>query len=94
MEASRLAGTLLSVYEQEGLPVTLCSGSTARNRKVLHYRFGVPPECADLDRMHNWVTTNPAEWKFIFGYATGPQACAQRIVTNLSPPLTRPSTSQ
>jgi hypothetical protein len=49
----------------------LCSWITAfAYDRALHYRFGAPPECADPDQMHDWVTTHPMEWTLIFRYAT------------------------
>jgi hypothetical protein len=48
----------------------ICSWITAfAYEKVLHYHFGVPPECADPDQMHDWVTTHPSEWTLIFRFA-------------------------
>jgi hypothetical protein len=45
----------------------LCSDITANAYdKVLHYRFGVPPDCADPDQIHDWVKANPDEWVQVF----------------------------
>ena len=38
----------------------ICSWITAfAYDRALHYRFGVPPECADPDQMHDWVKAHP-----------------------------------
>jgi hypothetical protein len=48
----------------------LCSWITAfAYDRGLNYRFGVPPECADPDQMHDWVKAHPSEWTLIFRYA-------------------------
>lgn len=48
----------------------LCSWITAfAYERALHYRFGVSPECADPDQMHDWVKSHPGEWALIFRYA-------------------------
>jgi hypothetical protein len=48
----------------------LCSWITAfAYARVLDYRFGVPPECADPDQMHDWVKAHPKEWTLILRYA-------------------------
>lgn len=48
-----------------GYPV--CSGVTAiAYEKALGYRFGVPPQCADPDQIHDWVKAHPAEWVRVF----------------------------
>jgi hypothetical protein len=48
----------------------ICSWITAfAYERALHYRFGVPPECADPDQMHDWVKAHPREWTLIFRYA-------------------------
>ena len=45
----------------------VCSGITAFvYDRALHYRFGVEPECADPDHIHDWVTSHPDEWERIF----------------------------
>ncbi len=47
----------------------ICSWITAfAYDRVLHYRFGVPPECADPDQMNDWVKAHPGEWTLIFRY--------------------------
>jgi len=49
----------------------ICSWITAyAYDRVLHYRFGVPPECADPDQMYDWVKAHPREWTLIFRYST------------------------
>jgi len=49
----------------------ICSWITAfAYDRALHYRFGVPPECADPDLMHDWVKAHPGEWTLIFHYPT------------------------
>jgi hypothetical protein len=48
----------------------ICSWITAfAYERALHYSFGVPPECADPDQMHDWVKAHPGEWTLIFRYA-------------------------
>jgi hypothetical protein len=45
----------------------VCSGVTAFvYDKALHYRFGVEPECADPDHIHDWVVAHPEEWERVF----------------------------
>ena len=45
----------------------VCSGMTASvYDKALHYRFGVDPECADPDQIHDWVRSHPDEWVRVF----------------------------
>ncbi len=45
----------------------ICSWITAfAYDRALHYHFGVPPECADPDQIHDWVTAHPAEWGQIY----------------------------
>lgn len=45
----------------------ICSWITAFSYDTaLHYRFGVPPECADPDAIDDWVNTHPGEWERIF----------------------------
>jgi hypothetical protein len=57
----------------------VCSGiTTAVYDTVLHYRFGVDPECADPDQIHDWVSSHPDEWVCIFRRAPEPQARAHR----------------
>jgi hypothetical protein len=49
----------------------ICSWITAfAYERALHYRFGVPPEYADPDQMHDWVKIHPREWTLIYRYAT------------------------
>jgi hypothetical protein len=41
----------------------VCSGITATvYARVLHYRFGAPPQCADPDQISDWVRAHPGEW--------------------------------
>jgi hypothetical protein len=48
-----------------GYPV--CSEITAITYdRALHYRFGVPPECADPDHIHDWLRSHPEEWVRVF----------------------------
>ena len=45
----------------------LCSWITAFSYdRALHYRFGVPPECADPDQIGDWVSAHPDEWVCVF----------------------------
>jgi hypothetical protein len=45
----------------------VCSGITAFvYDKALHYRFGVEPECADPDHIHDWVSAHRGEWERVF----------------------------
>jgi hypothetical protein len=45
----------------------LCAGITASAYdKVLGYRFGVEPQGADPDQIHDWVTGHPDEWTRVF----------------------------
>jgi hypothetical protein len=45
----------------------VCSGITAATYdRALHYRFGVPPDCADPDHIHDWVKAHPNEWVQVF----------------------------
>ena len=45
----------------------VCSGVTSFvYDRALHYRFGVTPECADPDHIHDWVSSHPDEWERIF----------------------------
>ena len=49
----------------DGYPT--CSEITAEvYDKALRYRFGVPPECADPDHIHDWVEAHPDEWVRVF----------------------------
>src|SRR5687768_2902448 len=50
-----------------GYPV--CSGITSMTYdKALGYRFGVPPECADPDHIHDWLVAHPDEWVRIYRF--------------------------
>jgi hypothetical protein len=41
----------------------ICSWITAFSYdRALHYRFGVPPECADPDQISDWINSHPGEW--------------------------------
>ena len=45
----------------------VCSGVTAFvYDKALHYHFGVEPECADPDHIHDWLVAHPGEWEQMF----------------------------
>ena len=45
----------------------VCSGITATvYDKALGYRFGIEPQCADPDQIHDWVTRHPDEWIRVF----------------------------
>jgi hypothetical protein len=45
----------------------VCSGITSMTYdKALGYRFGVPPECADPDQIHDWLVAHPNEWVRIY----------------------------
>jgi hypothetical protein len=47
--------------------VPVCSGITAATYdRALHYHFGVPPDCADPDHIHDWVVGHPDEWVQVF----------------------------
>jgi hypothetical protein len=53
------------LYHGNRYPV--CSGITAfAYDRALHYRFGIQPECADPDHIHDWVKSHPAEWVQVF----------------------------
>lgn len=55
----------------------ICSWITAfAYDRALHYHFGVPPECADPDQIHDWVTAHPAEWGQIYRGAVAARPCA------------------
>jgi hypothetical protein len=59
----------------------VCSGiSAAVYDKVLHYRFGVDPECADPDHIHDWVRSHPGEWERVFRREPVPQARTSLVV--------------
>jgi len=59
----------------------VCSGITASvYDRALRYQFGVPPDCADPDHIHDWVRTHPDEWARIFSleeYPLGPATRAR-----------------
>jgi len=58
----------------------VCSGITAAvYDTVLHYRFGVDPECADPDQIHDWVRAHPAEWGCVFRRGPAPPAPANKV---------------
>jgi hypothetical protein len=45
----------------------VCSGVTSEAYdRALHYRFGVSPECADPDHIHDWLKSHPDEWVQVF----------------------------
>jgi hypothetical protein len=53
----------------------VCSGITAAvYDKVLHYRFGVDPECADPDHIYDWVHAHPDTWVRVFCRDVDPPA--------------------
>lgn len=55
----------------------VCSGVTAFvYDRALHYRFGVEPECADPDHIHDWLVGHPDEWQRIFRLADFPTTTA------------------
>jgi hypothetical protein len=59
----------------------VCSGITATvYDQVLHYRFGVDPECADPDHIYDWVHTHPAEWVRVFRREPEPSAPANKAL--------------
>lgn len=64
----------------------ICSWITAFSYdRALHYQFGVPPECADPDQIHDWVRSHPDEWVCVFTHESGHIASPQR---RLAWPLT------
>jgi hypothetical protein len=47
--------------------VPVCSGITASAYdRALNYHFGVPPDCADPDHIHDWLVGHPEEWVRVF----------------------------
>jgi len=45
----------------------VCSSITASTYdRALHYQFGVPPDCADPDHIHDWVKGHPDEWAQVY----------------------------
>jgi len=64
---SRLARRDVFVLRRVDNGYPVCSEILATTYdKALHYRFGVPPECADPDHIHDWVANHPDEWVRIF----------------------------
>lgn len=58
----------------------VCSGITATvYDQVLHYRFGVDPECADPDHIYDWVHAHPGEWVRVFRLDPDGQVPARRV---------------
>jgi hypothetical protein len=52
----------------------ICSWITAFSYdRALHYRFGVPPECADPDQIYDWISSHPDEWVPVFRLDECPQ---------------------
>jgi hypothetical protein len=52
----------------------LCSSITAVSYdRALKYHFGVPPECADPDAIHDWLKTHPDEWLRVYRLAQHPK---------------------
>jgi hypothetical protein len=59
----------------------VCSGVTATvYDRALHYRFGVDPECADPDQIHDWVRAHPDEWVCVFRREPDPSAQTNTIL--------------
>jgi hypothetical protein len=57
----------------------ICSWITAFSYdRALHYQFGVPPECADPDQIHDWISTHPDEWVRVFALEESPQPFSAR----------------
>jgi hypothetical protein len=55
----------------------ICSWITAFSYdQAVHYQFGVPPECADPDQIHDWVSSHPAEWLRVFSREAHPPRAA------------------
>jgi hypothetical protein len=58
----------------------VCSGITASSyHRALRYEFGVPPDVADPDHIHDWLVGHPDEWVQVFHlkeYAQDPAAPA------------------
>jgi hypothetical protein len=46
----------------------------------LHYRFGIDPECADPDQIHDWVRSHPDEWVCVFRPEPDPSAQTNTIL--------------
>jgi hypothetical protein len=45
----------------------VCSGITSvAYARALNYEFGVPPETADPDQVHDWMKGHPDEWVEVF----------------------------
>lgn len=59
----------------------VCSGVTAAvYDRAVHYRFGVDPECADPDQIHDWVRAHPDEWVRVFRLEAHTQAQANKLM--------------
>jgi hypothetical protein len=59
----------------------VCSGITAFvYDKAVHYRFGITPECADPDHIHDWVLTHPDEWEQVFRLGDYQQKAKAKII--------------
>jgi hypothetical protein len=59
----------------------VCSGVTATvYDRALHYRFGIDPECADPDQIHDWVRSHPDEWVCVFRLEPDPSAQTNTIL--------------
>jgi len=58
----------------------ICSWITAFSYdRVVHYRFGVPPEGADPDQIYDWISSHPDEWTCVYRLAEQPQQQAKRV---------------
>jgi hypothetical protein len=52
----------------------ICSWITAYSYdRAVHYQFGVPPQCADPDQIHDWVRSHADEWVRVFALEESPQ---------------------
>jgi hypothetical protein len=61
----------------------ICSWITAFSYdRAVHYQFGVPPECADPDHIHDWLVAHPDEWVCIFSLEEYPQRPPQRAAAD------------
>jgi hypothetical protein len=64
---SRAVGRDVFVLRRLHTGHPVCSGITSITYdKVLGYRFGVPPECADPDQIYDWLVAHPDEWVRVF----------------------------
>lgn len=59
----------------------ICSWITAFSYdRALHYQFGVPPECADPDQIHDWLVAHPDEWGCVYRLQEYPQRQTKSLV--------------